>query len=97
MASVSGGQPPQAPLKWHKPEAVLLRLETRSHIAAVSESRSSEHDPNNLMDMLCLPCRKGPRVQGRGGELAEFRCLLQVEDKPVGLSCEAEKSERLEA
>lgn len=61
---------PIAPVKWHKPEAMLLRLgvreraavelETHSHSAAVSESQSTEHTPNNLMEMLCLLCRKGP-------------------------------------
>lgn len=53
---------PIAPVKWHKPEAMLLRLgvreraavelETHSHSAAVSESQSTEHTPNNLMEML---------------------------------------------
>lgn len=61
---------PIAPVKWHKPDAMLLRLgvressgwagDTHSHSAAVSESQSTEHTPNTLMEMLCLLCRKGP-------------------------------------
>lgn len=50
-------------------ERAAVEPETHSHGAAVSESQSTEHTPNTLMEMLCLLCRKGPArspIQGIG-------------------------------